>query len=458
MNRSVGIKAAVLLLCSMLTAQPADTWAATKSINSVSVKVSSGIEPGSSLPDIEIGSGAGSKGVVWVTASDSKYHVSEAEWVDKGGKVAKAGDQPRMNVTLEPEDISEAYFLAAYKASAIKVNGGTFVSARRNGDSLVVTLRVKAVKGDYDPPEDAYWYEQNMGEARWVKPENTSGYYEVQLYRDGKSVDKVSTSAFRYNFYPYMTKAGDYTFKVRTIPGSDAGKSYGGRSDWLESGELQITDRYVSDGKGQQTKDSTIVRGTQEPAGWITDGSIWSYRYPHGGLCRGKWEQLDGLWYYFNMDGIMQTGWQLLGSNYFYLYPNGQMAVGWSLIDDKWYYFYTSEDTAEITGSMVSGGWKVIGPYYYYFNGDGSMYTGWLALNGKRYYLNTVNNSLLGALFTGWIKRDDNVYFADANGEILEGWYQIDGKWYYFYPDSGEMAVNTYIYGCYVDQEGIWRQ
>ena len=51
-----------------------------------------------------------------------------------------------MKVTLEPEDVGENYFLAAYKESSVKISGGTFVSARRDGDSLAVTclLRNKA--------------------------------------------------------------------------------------------------------------------------------------------------------------------------------------------------------------------------------------------------------------------------------------------------------------------------
>lgn len=72
----------------------------------------------------------------------------------------KAGDEPRMKVTLEPEDVGENYFLAAYKESSVKISGGTFVSARRDGDSLAVTFRLKPVKGDFDPPKDAYWYEK----------------------------------------------------------------------------------------------------------------------------------------------------------------------------------------------------------------------------------------------------------------------------------------------------------
>ena len=72
----------------------------------------------------------------------------------------------------------------------------------------------------------------------------------MQLYRDNKSVHKVSkTSSRTYNFYPYMTEPGDYMFKVRTVAGTSEQKKYGKNSDWLDSGELQITDRYVSDGK-----------------------------------------------------------------------------------------------------------------------------------------------------------------------------------------------------------------
>ena len=88
------------------------------------------------------------------------------------------------------------------------------MSARRDGDELVVTLRVKGIKGDYAAPEDAWWNEKSLGQAKWEKPDNTSGYYEVQLYR-GKRKFTASPRPvrFEYNFYPYMTKTGEYTFK-----------------------------------------------------------------------------------------------------------------------------------------------------------------------------------------------------------------------------------------------------
>lgn len=455
MQKALKRTAAVLLAWGMVFSLPLEALAATKPINSVSIKVESDIEAGGKLPDIETGEGKVSDGKAKVSVSNSKYYIVDAEWLDKSSKEVKIAEEPRMKVTLEPEDVAENYFLASYKESNVKISGGTFVSARREGDNLVVTLMIKPIKGEYDPPKNAFWNEKTLGEAKWDKPENTSGYYEVQLYRDGKSVHKVDKiSALKYNFYPYMTKEGEYTFKVRTIMGTDTQKKYGKKSEWIESGELNITDRYVSDGKGQQNKNSNSVKGTEE-AGWFKENDKWSYRYPDGSLCRGKWECLDGQWYYFNVEGIMQTGWQNIDGRTYFLYDGGQMAVGWTRLGDNWYYFLNEEENGRPVGSMTEPGWRTVGSNYYYFNQDGSMYTGWLEQNGKWYYLNTVDNSLQGALFTGWITRDNKTYFTDSNGEMAVGWYQIDGNWYYFYPGSGEMARDASINGLYVNQDGI---
>lgn len=449
---------ALAALC--LLGSPAQAQAATKPMNSISIKITSKLKPGSKLPEITVGSGTPADGGIVVTKKGTHFTVDDsAQWADSSSKAVVAADEPRMVLKLVPDDVSEYYFLASYKASNVKVSGGSFVSARRDGDNLLVTVKVSPVRGQYDTPKDAYWNEKNLGEARWTKPENGSGYYEVQLFRDGKSVIKLEkTSATNYNFYPYMTQTGDYAIKIRTIPGTDFQKSYGKASDWLESGQLVITDRYVSDGKGQQNPKSTVIKGAEDTVGWIKQGAEWTYRFPSGGYKTGGWERIDDQWYYFTDAGLMAKGWLNVGGFQYYLHENGQMALGWTRVDGRWYYFRPEQENVYPEGSMFSSGWRVITGYYYYFNQDGSIYTGWLKQNDKWHYLNELDNSLQGAMFTGWIRRDEKTYYADSNGEMVEGWYQIDGPWYYFHRGSGEMAKNTEIDGFYLDSDGAWTQ
>ena len=200
-------------LC-LLLGMPFEALADTKPIKSVSIKISSKVEAGDSLPEIGIESTSGDG--VQVSTGSSYYTIVDAEWADKKSDATAIGSEPRMTVTLGPEDVSDHYFLANYKSSSVSVSGGTFVSARRDGNNLVVTLRLKPLKGEYDSPQDIFWNDSNLGEIRWEEGENKSGYYEVQLLRDGKNVQKIEkTSSKNYNFYPYMTKAGPFLERMR---------------------------------------------------------------------------------------------------------------------------------------------------------------------------------------------------------------------------------------------------
>ena len=154
----IAILAGLYLLC-----MPIQVLAATKPMKTVSLKVTSKLEVGSSLPEIEIGDGNVQNGSVMVTENGSYFTVTEAEWIEKASGTLSTADEPRMKVTLEPKDVNEYYFLASYKESSVKIAGGSFVSARRDGDNLIVTLRVNPVKGDFDTPADAYWNEKNLG-------------------------------------------------------------------------------------------------------------------------------------------------------------------------------------------------------------------------------------------------------------------------------------------------------
>ena len=158
-----------------------------------------------------------------------------------------------------------------------------------------------------------------------------------------------------------MTKTGEYTFKVRTVPGTDSQKKYGGKSEWIESGELSITDRYVSDGKGQQTKNPSAKSGTTDTVGWVKKRQYMELQISGWLYMRGAWQSVNGYWYYFDVNGTMLTGWQKPANDWYYLYDTGEMAAGWAKINGQWYYFWPFTENGHIQGTMAYGGWKIIG-------------------------------------------------------------------------------------------------
>lgn len=390
---------------------PVNVFAATKtkSISSVSIKVGLDIESGDRLPGINTETATGTYCVV----NSDRYGIDDVEWVTSDSKDMTIGEEPKMKVTLGAKYVGddEYSFKGSYQSSNVKVSGGTFVSAskRGSGDQLVVTLKVNAIKGEYDAPEEAYWKSSGIGGARWTEVEDSSDAYDVYLYRGSTVVKKVEgLKATSYNFYPYMTKEGTYTFRVRTVPYTETEKKYAKKSDWVESDEYYLPKEKVSDGSGQDNG----APGSTEQVGWIQSNGIWYYKYPDGTYLKDSWSKINDRWYLFNNSGAMTTGWQLKNSLWYYLNPgSGEMLTGWIQLNDKWYYLNPSADNGV----------------------EGAMVTGWIAYNGRQYY-------------------------ADSSGAMVQGWYQVDGNWYYFYPGDGSKAVNTTIDTFPVDVNGIWHR
>lgn len=396
--------AAILMSVSIMTAAAAD-----RVITSVTIRVNSKLEPGSTLPDIGLDSGSVESGEISVSSSTNRYTVDRAEWVTSTSRTIEVGDRPEMKVWLRAG--SEDYFKGTYRSSNVSVKSGDFVSAKReDSDTLMVRIRVQAVKGDFAPPEDAYWKDNARGMARWEKPEDgDSGKYEVVLRRGSAKVHTVETTGTSYNFYPYMTTAGTYSFRVRTIAKTSADENYGKSSDWIESDELYIAKEDVSDGSGRT--DVTVGPTGNTLVGWQYQDNEWYYYYPDGTCQRDSWLNVNDRWYLFQADGKMLKGWQNRDGKTYFLSDNGDMHMGWIQAEGRWYYM--NPVPGDYFGAMVKNQWAEV--------------------NGKTYYFN-------------------------QDGIMVEGWYQVGEDWYYFYPGDGNKAVNTWIDTFYVDENGIWRK
>lgn len=104
---------------------------------------------------------------------------------------------------------------------------------------------------------------------------------------------------------------------------------------------------------------------------WQQDASVntWKYQNDNGNYPKNSWQLIDGAWYHFNSEGIMETGWFLdSDGNWYLLSKSGDMILScWyqDPVSTKWYYLGQS-------GAMQSGGKT---PDGYTLNADGSWNT-----------------------------------------------------------------------------------
>ncbi|MCD8084320.1 MAG: N-acetylmuramoyl-L-alanine amidase family protein [Clostridiales bacterium] len=395
-----------------------------KTITDVKLTVHSSLVAGDTLPSIDYNNSGSdndvSSGDICVTNSYDKYSIVDAEWVTSTSKTMEVGDTPTMKVTLSPNSIGDYdyRFKGSYKSSNVTIKKGTFVSASKSGSNLVVKLKVKAIEGTFGEPEDVYWKDNTMGTAKWSAPDDgDTGKYQAELRRGSTKIFSKTTTSRSYNFYPYMTKEGTYTFRVRTIAKTSDDEDYGKSSDWVESDELYIAEEDVSDGTGQESADGSesaepgAASAGNTTVGWQYISDAWYYYYPDGTYAASGWLSVNGIDYLFGSDGRMLTGWQNI---------NGQT---------------------------------------YYIEESGAMRTGWIEWNRQWYYANETQDEFLGCLLKSrWLKLGDRTYYLTETGAMAEGWLEIDGNMYYFYPGSGEMAYDTLVDTFYVDENGVWNK
>ena len=162
--------------------------------------------------------------------------------------------------------------------------------------------------------------------------------------------------------------------------------------------------------------------------GWRTINGK-TYYYINGKAVTGE-RQIDGHWYYFDANGIMQTGFVNLGYKIVYYNYNGWMLYGEHQLNGYWYYFDTG------TGAMQTG-FVNLGHKIVYYNAKGQMQYGEHQLNGYWYYFDTGT----GAMQTGFVNLGHKIVYYNTKGQMQYGEHQLNGYWYYF--DTGTGAMQT---------------
>jgi len=111
---------------------------------------------------------------------------------------------------------------------------------------------------------------------------------------------------------------------------------------------------------------------------WLKDSQN-NWNWTENGNKTTGWKQVDGTWYHFDVNGIMQTGWvRTADSKWYYMNADGGMKTGWLKdTDGKWYF-------TDISGAMQTGVIEVQGKVYV-LEASGAMATGSTVILGKTY-------------------------------------------------------------------------
>lgn len=162
---------------------------------------------------------------------------------------------------------------------------------------------------------------------------------------------------------------------------------------------------------------------------WYTSNGKKYYLHDNSAAYQNEWLKADGKWYYFQSDSTMATNTWI--DNY-YVDASGVWIPNKEKPTDKWITSGNRKWYRHADGSYTKNDWELINGKYYRFDNDGWMVTGWKKINNIWYYMDKTTGERYG-----------------------EGWHWIDGSCYYMNA-NGEMAVDTWIDGYYVDASGKW--
>ena len=162
---------------------------------------------------------------------------------------------------------------------------------------------------------------------------------------------------------------------------------------------------------------------------WYTSGGKKYYLHDNSAAYQNEWLKADGKWYYFQSDSTMATNTWI--DNY-YVDASGVWIPNKEKPTDKWITSGNRKWYRHADDSYTKNDWELINGKYYRFDNEGWMVTGWKKINDIWYYMDKTTGERYG-----------------------EGWHWIDGSCYYMNA-KGEMAVDTWIDGYYVDESGKW--
>lgn len=338
------------------------------------------------------------------------------------------GERVEVNVYIS---VNQGYYFEGITKGDIELTGDDRNTSKRdvvsNHEKVNLSVRISAVSGELDSPDDVYWDGGSFGYGCWEEVEGATSY-RVSINGESFSVGNSTYVDLR----AYIKAGKNNIFKVKAT----SSKSGVDDSDWTESDELYVNDYY----------NSNYYPGYSYNPGNSWNGSLY---------VRHGWVQnADGTWYFLDNNGTIYRGWLELSDGTYYLNSDGIMLTGWQKIDRNWYVFDGSGRMLRSTSvTSANGLWQ------YDLGFDGKMQTNYWKRDyaGRWYYIG--NDEVLTNCEVNY--KDYNgtsrTCRVDANGFLIYGWYWDGSYWYYYQQGTGYKLTDTIVEGRYwLDRNGRW--
>lgn len=364
--------------------------------------------------------------------SESESESEEAEIESESALESTESENAELDETAEAAyaEAQAAEIGSAHISCWYQNSNGTWYYYDENGNSvsykaMTIDGKIYYFGGDGMIASDTYyidgnWYLADASGARVL----TNGWYQKKGYWYYVKEDG--------SLYTGFLSDGGHTYRLTPIMTVNQPFFCGDYGD----------EAYAADANGYVSKCADGFYGMPDggPTYYVSDGKI----------IRNTWKNIDGNWYYFGENSIMEiNGSTKIENKRYYFYSDGIMASnGWIYgISGTWYYAYAS-------GELATGDTWINGTLYH-FNEDGSLKTE-VNKTENGYTLYGDDGEVIGTIDSeGWNLVDGNYYYL-ANGSLVKGIdYQTpDGAWYVF-DYQGRMVKNKYEWNRWLS-EGGW--
>lgn len=364
--------------------------------------------------------------------SESESESEEAEIESESALESTESENAELDETAEAAyaEAQAAEIGSAHISCWYQNSNGTWYYYDENGNSvsykaMTIDGKIYYFGGDGMVANDLYYLDGNayLADASGARV-LTKGWYWQKGYWYYVNEDG--------SLYIGLLNDGGHTYRLTPIMTVNQPFFCGDYGD----------EAYAADANGYVSKCADGFYGMPDggPTYYVSDGKI----------IRNTWKNIDGNWYYFGENSIMEiNGSTKIENKRYYFYSDGIMASnGWVYgISGTWYYAYAS-------GELATGDTWINGTLYH-FNEDGSLKTE-VNKTENGYTLYGDDGEVIGTIDSeGWNLVDGNYYYL-ANGSLVKGIdYQTpDGAWYVF-DYQGRMVKNKYEWNRWLS-EGGW--